>query len=376
MAVELLPDLAEALTENGSFDEARAVIVKSAALAAELGDQRATARASLARVALGLYTAEAVDTDGGLQTAHAAIDLLGALGASADVARAWRLVMFIYGTSGRYDLAADAATQVADHARRAGDLRLVGLGAMGYAATALHGPTPVQDAIARCEELVTEVQGDRKAEAIITGVLAVLHAMTGEFEHARGLYRRGREMLTDLGPSVTAASTSVEWSRVELLAGDPAAAEAGLRADYVALDALGERYFRSTVASLLGQALCEQGRDEDADRFTALAAELADADDTYVQAAWRSVRARLQARSGDVEAALVTAREAVAIAGGTLDIDQHADTLVDLAEVLRLAGDAESSGPPLREALELYERKGDEVSAERVRILLDAVAVP
>jgi ATP/maltotriose-dependent transcriptional regulator MalT len=281
--------------------------------------------------------------------------------------------MFIHGTSGRYDLAADAATKVAEHARAAADHRLVGLGAMGYAATALHGPTPVADAIRRCEELSDEVRGDRKAEAIILGVLSVLHAMDGDFERARRLYRRGHEMLADLGPSVTAASTSVEWSRVELLAGDPAAAEEGLRADFLALDALGERYFRSTVAALLGATLYERGAYEEAGRFTTLAAELADSDDAYSQAAWRAVRAKLHVRAGDIDAGLATAREAVGIAAGTLDIDQHADTLVDLAEVHRLAGDPESSGPPLREALELYERKGDRVSAERVRSLLEGV---
>ncbi|MEW5990353.1 MAG: adenylate/guanylate cyclase domain-containing protein [Chloroflexota bacterium] len=372
LRMELLPELAEALTENGSFEEAKVVVAQSVTLAERLEDARAATRTTLARVALELYTAETVDTEAALGSVGAAIDLLTGLDDQANLARAWRLLMFIHGTSGRYDLAADAAVKVADHARTAGDARLVGLGAMGYAATALHGPTPVADAIRRCEALSAEVLGDRKAEAIISGVLAVLHAMEGEFDRARRLYERGREMLADLGPSVTAASTSVDWSRVEILAGDPAAAEAGLRADFAALDALGERYFRSTVAALLGQALYLQDRLDEADSFTLLAAELADADDAYSQAAWRSARAKLLARSGDVAAAIAMAHEAVAIAGGTLDLDQHADTLVDLAEVHRIGGDDEAAGPPLREALERYESKGDRVSAERVRGLLAA----
>ncbi|TAK01949.1 MAG: adenylate/guanylate cyclase domain-containing protein [Chloroflexota bacterium] len=373
LRVELLPELAEALTENGSFDEAKAVIEQSRALAESLADARAAARTTLARVALDLYTAESADAEGALATVQGALDLLTELADSANMARAWRLLMFIHGTSGRYDLAAEAAAKVADHAHAAGDQRLVGLGAMGYAATALHGPTAVADAIRRCEELSEEVRGDRKAEAIISGVLSVLHAMEGDFDRARGLYGRGREMLLDLGPSVTAASTSVDWSRVELLADDLAAAEAGLRADFAALDALGERYFRSTVAALLGAILYERDQLEEADRYTGLAAELADVDDAYSQAAWRATRAKLQARAGESETAIATATEAVRIAGATLDIDQQADTLADLAIVLRLVGDLESSGPPLREALELYERKGDRVSAERVRSLLEGV---
>ncbi len=371
--IDLLPELAEALTENGAFDEARQVIDRSQALAEEVGDRRARARTDLARVALELYTAEAVDTEGSLRTVDEAIALLVDLDDQANVARAWRLHMFIHGTSGRYDLAADAAAKVADHARAAGDQRLIGLGAMGYAATALHGPTPVADAIKRCEELADEIRGDRKAEGIIMGVLSVLHAMEGEFERARRLYNRGREMLADLGPSVTAASTSVDWSRVEMLAGDPAAAEAGLRADFDALDALGERYFRSTVAALLGGVLFDLGKHEEADRFTTLAADLADTDDAYSQAAWRAARARLQAHAGETAAAQATAREAVAIAGATLDVEQHADMLVELARVLIACGERESAGPPLREALERYEGKGDRVSVERARALLAEV---
>jgi class 3 adenylate cyclase/tetratricopeptide (TPR) repeat protein len=370
LRVDLLPELAEALTENGSFDEARTVVEQSAALAQQLEDQRAAARSHLARVALELYTAETVDTEGALSTVQGAMDLLSEMGDRANLARTWRLLMFIHGTSGRYDLAADAATKVAEHARAAADHRLVGLGAMGYASTALHGPTTAVDAILRCEALADEIRGDRKAEAIILGKLAVLHAMEGEFERARSLYQRANEILSDLGRSVTSSSTSVDWSRVELLAGNPEAAAAGLLADFDALDALGERYFRSTVAALLADVVFELGRRDDADHYAEVAERLADADDAYSQAAWRAIRAKLMADGGDASGAIETGRAAVAIAGATIDIDQHADMLVALATVYRRIGDPESAGPPLREALELYERKGNRVAADRVRRLL------
>ncbi|MEO7663947.1 MAG: adenylate/guanylate cyclase domain-containing protein [Candidatus Limnocylindrales bacterium] len=373
LRMDLLPVLVDALTENGSFDEAKAVLEPGVALAAEIGDRRASARLHLAAVALANYVGETVDAEGAVRSVRAAIEVLEEQEDPASVARGWRLVMFIHGTSGRFDLAAEAAVQAAERARIAGDQREIGLGAMGYAATSLHGPTPVADAITRCEALADEIRGDRKAEGIILGVLAVLHAMQGDFDRARRLYTRGREMLADLGPSVTAASTSVDWSRVEILAGDLVAAEAGLRADFVALDALGERYFRSTVAAILGGVLLEQGKIEEADQFTALAADLADGEDAYTQAAWRITRARLHFIAGDRDAAITAAREAAVIAGGTLDIDQHADTLVELGRVYLDAGDPESAGPPLREALERYEEKGDVVSAKRVRSLLDVL---
>ena len=43
--------------------------------------------------------------------------------------------------------------------------------------------------------------------------------------------------------------------------------------------------------------------------------------------------------------------------------------------MLRLAGDVESAGPPWREALALYEQKGDITSAERIRARLASLTV-
>ena len=73
-----------------------------------------------------------------------------------------------------------------------------------------------------------------------------------------------------------------------MLAGDPGAAERELRRDYDILDTMGETYFRSTVAALLGQALWAQGRSEEATKFARIANELADADDVISQVAWRA----------------------------------------------------------------------------------------
>ena len=52
------------------------------------------------------------------------------------------------------------------------------------------------------------------------------------------------------------------------------------------------------------------------------------------------------------------AEEAVQLASQTVDIVLHADALVDLATVLRAVGREDDAGPPIREALQLYEQKG------------------
>ena len=252
--VELIGDLADALMEEGHFDEARDTIAEGAMIAERLGDRRLAARVRLAARRLDLVLSELEGSQSAIADTTEAIDILAAAGDEAGLARAWRLLMIIHGTTGAYDKAAEAAMQVVQHARAAGDFRQAARGAMGYATTALHGATPVAEAIATCERLMDDVKGDRKAESVILSVLAQLHAMQGDFERGRGLYRRAATVLADLGPSITSATLSTESSRVEALAGDFEAAERELRRDDLALAAMGEHFYRSTVDALLARS--------------------------------------------------------------------------------------------------------------------------
>jgi tetratricopeptide (TPR) repeat protein len=79
------------------------------------------------------------------------------------------------------------------------------------------------------------------------------------------------------------------------------------------------------------------------------------------------------AAQGDVEQAERLAREAVALAARTDYLEEHADALMTLAEVLRRAGWAAEATPALEEALRLYERKDNTVLAARAR---EALARP
>jgi ATP/maltotriose-dependent transcriptional regulator MalT len=190
--------------------------------------------------------------------------------------------------------------------------------------------------------------------------------MQGEIERARALYRQSYSTLIELDAGVSAMTSSIDSSQVERLAGDFAAAERELRRDYDALAAIDESYHRSTIAAFLSQVLLATGQTDEALRFTELAEALGEADDVLTQVPWRGVRARILAGRGDSEGARRLASEAVDLAA-TSDPRLRADALIDLADVLEAVGDRESSEPPLREALGLYELKGDVVSARRLR---------
>jgi hypothetical protein len=82
---------------------------------------------------------------------------------------------------------------------------------------------------------------------------------------------------------------------------------------------------------------------------------------------WRTARAKILARSGELESAEALAREAVRIGEPSDLLVTRADALSDLAEVLVLAGRRGDSLAVLSEASELYERKGNLTGAARAR---------
>jgi tetratricopeptide (TPR) repeat protein len=195
--------------------------------------------------------------------------------------------------------------------------------------------------------------------------------MAGDFETARDLYRRGQGMLEELGGGIDAASTSIDSHRVELLAGDLVASELELRRDYDNLLAIEETFFRSTISAQLAYVRWLAGDLEDAISFSQTAEMIGEADDAELGTLWRIARSLALAGRGESERARTLVDEAVALAKTTERPVLQAQALIALGQVHRLCGDAEDfAGPPLREALALFEVKGDEVSAARIRELV------
>jgi tetratricopeptide (TPR) repeat protein len=364
--VELLPHLGETLMEVADFARARGVLAEAQAAADIAGNRRVAASAQLMTMRVRLYTAEPGDWSGEtLRLAEAAIPLFESEAAHPELARAWRLVGFVHGIAARYGQSSDAVTRSMTHARMAGDERLIARNAMGLSISTLLGPTPVPQAIERCEQMIADGLSDRQAESKLLCTLAQLRAMNGEFDQARSLYRRGRGLLRDLGQGVNAASTGIDLLAVELLAGDLQGAEREIMADYEFLAGAGETYFLSTIAAMLSRVVRDQGRDEDALKLSKAAEEAAASDDVESQALWRSIRAPILARAGNLAEAESLARSAVELSQQTDSPQLQADTLSELASVLMLAGRLDEAREAIAKAISIYQAKGDIVSATR-----------
>src|ERR671931_504439 len=355
----LLPDLGEALVDTGDFTRAEEVLRDAEAA----GDERLAEEGRLSLLLVRLFGADperwAEEVE--RETARA-IPIFEAAGDDRALAKAWRVLASVHGRACRFEEEAKAGRQAMEHARRAGDRRQELRSAAALAMSRVYGPTPVPDALAECERVLEEARGDRRTEGLVLGSLARLHALAGDFGRAREAYRRARTVLEDLGSNVLAASLSLDSHAVELLAGDPAAAERELRRDYDALERMGEKYLLSTIAGLLAQALCAQGRYEEANQMCMITASVAAEDDAQSQALWRSVRGKVLAhRNGSGDQAVELAREAVEILRSTDAIVWQADALVDLAETLAATGDEAGTARVLDEAAALYELKGSSV---------------
>jgi ATP/maltotriose-dependent transcriptional regulator MalT len=231
------------------------------------------------------------------------------------------------------------------------------------------GPTPVNQAIRRCEELRQRVRASPFATASTLNPLALLHAMEGDFEIAGRLVEQAGEILRELGGLTSSVSHLEAW--VRLLAGEPGLAEAPLRADLETLASMSGSGALATSTALLGQAVYAQGRTREAGELCRVVHEIAAPDDIMTQVIWRGVQAKVLAHEGRGEEAEALAREAVALVEPTDLLSHHGDAMLDLAEVLRTREREEDSDRAARTGLAMYDLKGNVAAAARARSLLN-----
>ncbi len=372
----LLVSAGEAYVEIGEFSTADEILVQAATDATTIGEQEVSTTAGLVRLQLHLRSEASTSIEEVMRETRAAVDELQASDDPIALSRAWRLLELANGISGRYEGAGEANAKAIDYARRAGDHVLEKRLYSSASQVALSGPMPAQDGIARCEELIRMGEGDRRAQAVTLAALAHLRAMVGDLDRARDDYRNGRAILEELGLRFDASLISIDSGPVEMLAGDPVAAEAELRRDYDALDAMGERNYISSTAGLLAEALYRQGRLDDAGTFAALSEEIAAPSDVFSQHLWRGVRGKLLAHTGAHDEGIALAASGVEQTRTSDDIEGQGNALLFLAETQAIAGRLADSAASARDACALFEAKGNVVSARRARELAGAGMAP
>jgi class 3 adenylate cyclase/tetratricopeptide (TPR) repeat protein len=366
----MVPELGLALVQLGRLAEAEDILTAATARAEARGAPVAAAHAItarfFARVQVASETAVAELEQQFEELRRTFTDARDDLG----LARLWRAQALVHWLAGQSTEAEVAWTRAVANARRAGDEQGAADAMCWLASAACEGPTPVPEAIRRCDAILEELQAGRRAQALAMRPLATLHAMAGRLDHARALLDRANAILDDLGVGLT-SSACHDDALVALLAGDAASAEAALRAGYAALDKMGERALLATTAAMLARASYLLGNLDEALTFADVAQSTAADDDLSAQILVRTARAQVLAHRGDTSAAAHLSARAVAIASGTDWLNDHADALLVHADVLRASGDVEAAEAARSGALDLYKRKANEVGAQRARAIAE-----
>ena len=361
-------DLSQALLLAGDLaaaaDLARETAVRAAAVGDEVGELRA--RLASARIATqGPWrgTGAVGPSAELLALAEKARPVFERGGDDLALAEAWLACAWAQLIHCRYAAMLEAVEHALEHARRARSRRWERELPAWKGAALFYGPTPVDEVLRWYEE-----QQAQHPVALIQQ--ALLEAMRGSFDRARSLARAADAAAEEFGQMLWLAAGGMTVWEIEMLAGNPAAAEAAVRRSCELLEELGETGHRSLAAGQLARSLSDLGRLEEAHDWARLAEALSTSDDVTSQMLWRRVRARLLARGGKGAEAERLALEAVSLAEATDILNWHANALADLGEVYLLSGRSEEAREPLERALALYERKGNIVAAGRARARL------
>jgi class 3 adenylate cyclase/tetratricopeptide (TPR) repeat protein len=363
-------DLADARSAAGEFDEAVQAYqdVVEAAKVARQPTLLMHARLGLLDV-MSFRDPERIL--GGSTEILEAIRLFVRAGDDLGLAKARRLNAYVNYAVGRTGVAETEATRAVELAQREGFEYLEAKARRLLCIILFWGPTPLEEVVAYADRTLDWAKA-RNIASLQAGALNVLGraaAMRGDFELARRLNQQARDISIDKGEVLTAAADSVADGLAELLADQPAAAEAALRTGLATLEQMGGTGPLANVAAMLARALLVQGNDEEAEQNVRLCEEIAATSQLDSQVKWRALRAILLARRGELAAAEELAQEAVIRAESCEQPDTQAEALADLAEVLRLGGKDADAAEVTDRAVSLYERKGNVVAAAKLRRL-------
>ena len=314
-----------------------------------------------------------------VEAAERAIPVLEDEGDDAALAHVWWLASWAGGVMGDYDRGDHAIRRSLELATRTGDRALQRHVFMGLTAV-VWGPMPVSDALARLDEVEQLAGDDRIVMCNLGSARAATLAMAGYPDVARETWTRAHETVLDLGFPDSIGFVAQEGWLMATIAGDHAEAERIAREAFDTLDAEGSS-MRQIAADQRGTSLYELGRMDDAEEMVRVSQRTVLPPDDPFRSGWHLTLGKILARRGDTEEAERLVREGVRLLEPTQWITDRAFSLLDLAEVLRLAGRHGEAVSAVAGAIDLFEQKGNVVSADHARRLLleltnDAPDVP
>ena len=373
--LNVLSDLGRALFESGNYAPAMRAFEEAVDLGDKLGDVRAATVCRIFTERVRIHRDPLVNADEIGAVAAASIEALDELGDDYGLCYAWDLAAYAHDCAGRSDDALAALRNAAVHADRSEIPSLIGYQRRALVRSLAWGAGHVKEIVSLGSELLEWARkaGDRYSETRALLSLAQAHAMLGDFDVAREYVRQQRNICADAAFAFIDASGAFERSQVELLAGDLDAAEAEARIGCEMLERMGEKGVLPTLQTHLADIVLARGQDDAAERLVEEARKLSAPDDSLTEMRWRSVMAKIIAKRGDLRGATDLLDEARSVGAATGYLDWYAGLLVDIGEVMTLVDRPSDAAGALREAVDLYRRKGNVVAQAAVERRLHAL---
>jgi DNA-binding SARP family transcriptional activator len=348
----------------GERERSQAALEHAARVAAAAEDR---ALEELAQLRLSW---QALFTEGGSSVAHLARArrarrVLEELGDPTQVAQALEHEGFMLRDLGQAAAAARVFARAADLADEAHDVSHETSCRDALCFVLAQGPMHVEEAIQRCEAEIAIVE--RRGRFAVRGwwSLGLLYAQDGEPESGLAQFERAETVCRNAGLWDDLVLVSFFRSGVYELVDDWERAERELRSAFEQYGAVADRGMLRLVAGRLARALVATGSLDEAEELTKSASGAGDFDDFGEQVAWRQGLALVHARRGRPGPARRVVREAIELAARSDWLNLHAETLEDLAAVETSAGRTSEASSALKEAIALYERKGNRAARER-----------
>jgi class 3 adenylate cyclase len=355
----VLTALGVARLNGGDVAGAESALVEAVETAEMLGLRAAELHARIELQFVRAFAGRA-PAEESVELARAAIEELEPLGDELALARAWWLRSSGDLAACRWQSRGEAIGQALEHARRArAGVEMVGTLAGLFAQALLHGPTPVDEAIARLDELPETLGLDAPLRSGVHTSLAGLLAMRGDIDDARRLFRDATATYEEFGLRFRRATQSFVGAQIELLAGDSDGAERELRASSAGLDDFGASSSATTHRALLAEVVARLGRLEEAEELAQRVAAEASDEDLLTSALWRCTLARVRAREGSAREAVELATEARRLVAGAEFPQLAIATLTAAAEAAAAADESAEAERLLAEARRIAEAKGD-----------------
>ena len=352
-------DMNRYLNVCGRLTECSAVAAEALEAATALGDRGLAARARVAQVGNSAWDGS-LDRDETARVLEEAIGVLDELGDQSGLAAAYQVIgqVLLLGRVGDKLVVYERAISAAG---LAGDLELRRTVTASIAYALHQGPTPAEEAISRCKELIRSNPRDKAVEASVTRCMAALMAMTGRAEEALELTEKSSSVLDEFDMSTLSREASAEALEY---AGNIAGTirEHELKWDALESRRAGRLDARAMhAAEELGLIQCDLGNWAEAERCAAYGP------DDYQPPLRLACRARIAAHGGRHDEAASLVRLALEESDQSDLLNRRARIWCAAADVHRAGGREDEAEAAVARALELYEQKGNVAGAAIAR---------